>query len=128
MARNFRSLQMIAAAKRSFNQGIVRLRALVRSNEFMLIPVALTIGCIAGAAVAAMSLVAQLAHVVIYGIPLDVRLSAHEAVHPLTALAAPAAGGLVLGWMEWSRRRFKISNATDPIEANALRGGTLSAG
>src|SRR5260221_2271344 len=28
--------------------------------------------------------------------------------------------------MEWSRRRSKISNAVDPIEANALRGGLLS--
>jgi CIC family chloride channel protein len=29
--------------------------------------------------------------------------------------------------MEWWRRRLKISNAVDPIEANALRGGRLSA-
>ena len=36
-------------------------------------------------------------------------------------------GGLSLGIMEWSRRRLKISSAVDPIEANALRGGRLSA-
>jgi chloride channel protein, CIC family len=62
----------------------------------------------------------------IYGIPIDVRLSAHAAVNPVTAMIAPAAGGLLLGIMEWSRRRLKISNAVDPIEANALRGGRLS--
>jgi hypothetical protein len=28
--------------------------------------------------------------------------------------------------MEWSRRRWKISAAVDPIEANALRGGHIS--
>ena len=32
----------------------------------------------------------------------------------------------MLGIMEWSRRRLKITNAVDPIEANALRGGRLS--
>ena len=35
-------------------------------------------------------------------------------------------GGLLLGIMEWSRRRLEISSAVDPIEANALRGGRLS--
>jgi chloride channel protein, CIC family len=29
--------------------------------------------------------------------------------------------------MEWLRRRWKIANAVDPVEANALRGGRLSA-
>jgi len=92
----------------------------------MLIPVALVIGCFAGFAVAIMSWVSLFAHVIIYGIPLDVRLSANFSVNPTAALIAPAAGGLILGWMEWSRRKWRISNATDPIEANALRGGNLS--
>jgi CIC family chloride channel protein len=34
---------------------------------------------------------------------------------------------LTLGVMEWLRRRWKIANAVDPVEANALRGGRLSA-
>jgi CIC family chloride channel protein len=74
-----------------------------------------------------MSQIAQIAHVLIYGIPIDVRLSANAYVNPVVALVAPALGGLSLGIMEWSRRRLKISNAVDPIEANALRGGRLSA-
>ena len=53
-------------------------------------------------------------------------MSANDIVNPWVAILAPAAGGLVLGFMEWSRRRLKISNATDPVEANALRGGRLS--
>src|SRR5205814_2155588 len=48
-------------------------------------------------------------------------------VNPVTALLAPACGGLALGVMEWLRRRWKIANAVDPVEANALRGGRLSA-
>src|ERR1700759_3028570 len=73
------------------------IRAAVRSNEFFLIPVALVIGVLSGAAVTAMSAVAQLAHMLIYGIAIDVRLSASDVVNSLVAIIAPAAGGLVLG-------------------------------
>jgi CIC family chloride channel protein len=73
-----------------------------------------------------MAAIAQFAHVAIYGIPVDVRLSANAYVSPWAAMIAPALGGLSLGIMEWWRRRLKISNAVDPIEANALRGGHLS--
>lgn len=108
------------------NRTMVRLRALLRSNEFYLIPLALVIGTLAGAIVTLMAEIAQIAHVVIYGIPIDVRLSANAYINPWAALIAPALGGLVLGVMEWWRRRLKISSAVDPIEANALRGGNLS--
>jgi CIC family chloride channel protein len=105
---------------------VTRFRSFVRGNEFMLIPLALVIGCFAGLAVSIMSWASLIAHVIIYGIPIDVRLSANFSVNPIAAVIAPAAGGLILGWMEWSRRKWRISNATDPIEANALRGGNLS--
>ncbi len=105
---------------------LTRMRALLRSNEFYLIPLALVIGTIAGAIVTLMSYIAQIAHVLIYGIPIDVRLSANAWINPWVALVAPALGGLSLGIMEWWRRRLKISSAVDPIEANALRGGLLS--
>src|SRR3954451_3438397 len=105
---------------------MVRLRALLRSNEFYLIPLALVIGALAGAIVTLMAEIAQIAHMVIYGIPIDVRLSANTSVSPWAALIAPALGGLALGIMEWWRRRLKLSSAVDPIEANALRGGNLS--
>jgi CIC family chloride channel protein len=113
--------------RRASNRVLTALRALLRSNEFYLIPLALVVGIVVGAAVTAMSEIAQIAHVLIFGIPIDVRLSANAYVNPIVALAAPALGGLSLGIMEWSRRRMKISNAVDPIEANALRGGRLSA-
>src|SRR5262245_7244831 len=117
----------IMQRRRASNRALTTVRALLRSNEFYLIPLALVIGIIAGAVVTLMSEIAQIAHVLIFGIPIDVRLSANAYVNPIVALVAPALGGLSLGIMEWSRRRLKISNAVDPIEANALRGGRLSA-
>jgi CIC family chloride channel protein len=105
---------------------VARLRALLRGNEFYLIPLALLIGFAVGAIVTAMSEIAQIVHVLIFGIPVDVRLSANDTVNAGPALLAPMTGGLLLGIMEWSRRRWKIASAVDPIEANALRGGHLS--
>jgi chloride channel protein, CIC family len=117
----------ITGRRRASNRALTTLRALLRSNEFYLIPLALVVGIVAGAVVTLMSEIAQIAHVLIFGIPIDVRLSANAYVNPVTAFVAPAVGGLSLGIMEWWRRRLKISNAVDPIEANALRGGRLSA-
>jgi len=117
----------ITQRRRSSNRVLTALRALLRSNEFYLIPLALVVGIVAGAVVTLMSEIAQIAHVLIFGIPIDVRLSANAFVNPIVAFVAPALGGLTLGIMEWWRRRLKISNAVDPIEANALRGGRLSA-
>ena len=70
----------------------IRLRAMVRGNEFFLIPLACIVGVVAGLVVTVMSEITQIAHTVIYGIPLDVRLSATVQVHPATALAAPTLG------------------------------------
>ena len=112
--------------RKGSNRLVIRLRALLRSNEFYLIPLSLVIGIIAGAIVTLMSEIAQIAHVLIYGIRIDVRLSANDWVNPIIALIAPALGGLSLGIMEWLRRRWKIAAAVDPVEANALRGGRLS--
>ena len=71
------------------NRMLTRLRVLLRGNEFYLIPLALVVGVIAGAVVTLMSEIAQIAHVLIYGIPIDVRLSANAYVVPWVALTAP---------------------------------------
>src|ERR1700727_1509075 len=72
--------------RRGSNRALTALRALLRSNEFYLIPLALVIGVIAGAVVTLMSEIAQIAHVLIYGIRIDVRLSANDYVNPIVAL------------------------------------------
>src|ERR1700747_2823097 len=120
-------LLKVVGRRRRSKRGPTGLRGLLRSNEFYLIPLALVVGVVAGAVVTLMSEIAQIAHVLIFGIPIDVRLSANAYINPIIAFVAPALGGLSLGIMEWWRRRLKISNAVDPIEANALRGGRLSA-
>lgn len=76
--------------RRASNRVLTALRVLLRSNEFYLIPLALVVGIVAGAVVTAMSEVAQIAHVLIFGIPIDVRLSANAYVNPIVALVAPA--------------------------------------
>jgi CIC family chloride channel protein len=103
-----------------------RLRALVRDREVMLMPLSAVIGVIAALAVAGMSWAAQSAHVALFGLPLDQRLSAGVAVSPAAAIAVPLAGGCMLAAMDWLRRRWKLAPAADPVEANALRGGDLS--
>jgi CIC family chloride channel protein len=103
-----------------------RLRAQLRSNEFFLVLLAVIMGICTGLIVTLMSELSQLAHVWIYGIEIDVRLSAHDKIDPVIACIALSSGGILLGVMEWYRRRSNISPAVDPVEANALRGGRLS--
>jgi len=102
------------------------IRIRFRNTEILLIPLAILGGAATGIIVVGMSEISQLAHVFIYGIRIDVRLSANDVIVPYVAFSAIAGGGLILGIMEWYRRRWNISSATDPIEANALRGGRLS--
>jgi len=78
--------------QRSSNRVLTRVRVLLRGNEFYLIPLALVVGVLAGAIVTLMSDVAQIMHVMIFGIPIDVRLSANATVKPWVALTAPAIG------------------------------------
>ena len=103
-----------------------QLRALVRSREAFLVMAAILVGGVTGVLVTLMSHVSQLAHVLLFGIPLDQRLSATAHVPPFVAFAVPVGGGLVLGAMEAWRRRWKLPQAVDPVEANALRGGRMS--
>ena len=87
---------------------------------------AVAVGAIAGVGVAAMTFLANLAHVVIYGIPFDVRLSAADHVPALAAFAAPMLAGLALGSVDAWRAKKRSPAAVDPVEANALRGGRMS--
>ncbi|MBE7218119.1 MAG: chloride channel protein, partial [Caulobacteraceae bacterium] len=103
-----------------------RLRGLVRSSEVVLAIVAALVGAGAGALVTGMSAISQAAHVILFGIPVDHRLSASENLAPLRVLMAPLAGGAILGLVELWRRSVSNRTPVDPIEANALRGGRMS--
>jgi chloride channel protein, CIC family len=105
---------------------LATVRARLRASEFGMTALAIGVGVLAGLCVAVMTSVVNAAHVRIYGIPFDVRLSAAERVSPLAALGAPMLGGLLLGAIDvWLARR-KAPPAVDPVEANALRGGRMS--
>jgi chloride channel protein, CIC family len=102
------------------------LRGLFRSNELALVAASAAVGVVAAVCVTAMTQAAIFAHIHIFDLPFDVRLSAADRVAPLAAFAALTIGGLSLGLMETYRIRKKIPGPVDPVEANALRGGRMS--
>ena len=108
------------------NAALSALRGAVRSQALGQVGLAIVLGALAGACVTAMTTIAEFAHVAIYGIAFDERLSARARVSPLTAVTALALGGLAMGLFEHWRRARKAPAIVDPIEANALRGGRLS--
>ncbi len=105
---------------------MAKLRVRLRASELGLVAIAIVVGALAGLCVSAMTSIVDLAHVLIYGIPFDVRLSAAERVPPVAAFAAPMLGGLALGSIDAWRARKKSPPVVDPVEANALRGGRMS--
>jgi CIC family chloride channel protein len=105
---------------------LATVRARLRASEFGMTALAIGVGVLAGLCVALMTSAVNVAHVRIFSIPFDVRLSAADRVAPLAAFSAPMLGGLLLGAIDvWLARR-KAPPAVDPVEANALRGGRMS--
>ncbi|MGU3665045.1 chloride channel protein [Methylobacterium sp. A49B] len=106
-----------------------RLRSLVRRSEGGLVALATLVGCIAGAAVSAMSWVTQSLRELLFLLPQGLRLSAADTVTPALLLVGPCLGGALLGTlivaMQYVRGPRKRP-AIDPIEANALHGGRMS--
>ena len=101
-------------------------RARLRASEFGMTALAIGVGVLAGLCVAVMTTLVNIAHMRIFGIPFDVRLSAAARVSPLAAFGAPMLGGLLLGSIDLWLARRKAPPAVDPVEANALRGGRMS--
>jgi len=105
---------------------LAQVRSLVRSSEILLVLFSGLVGSMAGVFVTLMSDMSQAAHVLLFHIALDERLSATARVHLPTALLAPVGGGLLLGATEMWRRWRGGRTPVDPVEANALRGGRMS--
>ena len=105
---------------------LARVRTRLRASELGMVGLAIGVGVLAGLSVSAMTWIVDLAHMLIYGIPFDVRLSAAERVPPIAAFVAPVLAGLALGSIDAWRARKKLPAAVDPVEANALRGGRMS--
>jgi chloride channel protein, CIC family len=113
-------------APRPVAEALARLNSRANVQELGIVALAIVIGIIAGVSVSVMTLVVNTAHMLIYGIPFDVRLSAAERVPPVAAFVAPMLAGLALGGIDLWRVRIKAAPTVDPVEANALRGGRMS--
>ncbi len=103
-----------------------RWRALVRSRETSLVVLAAVIGVAAGLVVSAMSVGVDVLHHLFFDLPPGQRLSAHQLLDPLRAVAVPLAGGLLFGLAMALIARWRAGREVDPIEANALHGGRMS--
>ena len=113
-------------APRRAAAAFVGLRSHLRAGELGLVALAICVGALAGLSVSVMTVIVNVAHMLIYGIPFDVHLSAAQRVPPIAAFAAPMLGGLALGSIDAWRARRKLPHVVDPVEANALRGGRMS--
>ncbi len=111
---------------RAAMEAVARVASRANTQEFSLVLLAILVGVIAGVAVAVMTTLVNAAHMLIYGIPFDVHLSAAEKVPPLAAFTALPLAGLMLGGIDFWRARKKAAPTVDPVEANALRGGRMS--
>jgi CIC family chloride channel protein len=102
------------------------LRAFVRNRETGLVITGMIIGVVSGLLVAVISKLSQLAHVLLFDIPLDGHLSSTGAISWQRSLFVPIAGGAVLAALAlYFNKRLK-GQLADAIEANALYGGRLS--
>ncbi|WP_041778274.1 chloride channel protein [Beijerinckia indica] len=102
------------------------LRGIVRRHELGLILLGLITGQIAGIFVAGIFFLAGQMHKLLFGIALESHLSSLSVLsHPLQALV-PVVGGLVVGVTGHFIQTWRNDRPIDPIEANALRGGTMS--
>ena len=107
-------------------RALAALRLWIRSSALAHVALAVPVGAAAGACVTAMTFLAEFAHVAIYGIPFDQRLSGQARVSWIVAVAALCGGGLVIGLTDLWRQRRGAGHTVDPVEANALHGGRLS--
>jgi len=102
------------------------LRSRIRASELWLVVVAIAVGAAAGALTAAVSFSAHALQTLIYGLAPGQRLSEIAQLSPIGALALPI-GGLVLGLATWEWTKRRPGTPVDPVEANALHGGRMSA-
>lgn len=102
-----------------------RLRALVRARELSIVVLAALVGAAAGLTVAAMGVVVDLLHAILFALPPEARLSGARAIEPIRALV-PLIGGILFGLSLALLARWRPGGEVDPIEANALHGGRMS--
>src|ERR1700761_1895611 len=96
-----------------------------RDAELSQILVCALMGVVIGVAVDVLREGVAWLHVYDFGIPGDHYLSEGIGINTGRLLVVPLLGGLLLGLMALAMKR-RVSDITDPIEANALHGGRMS--
>ena len=102
------------------------LRALVRTDELWLVALAGFVGLGAGLCVTAMSELTLAMHRVLFQLGPHERLSGQVDISRLRLIFVLTIGGLLVGLSTLAIARWWPRRAVDPIEANALYGGTMS--
>jgi chloride channel protein, CIC family len=105
---------------------LAKKKAFARGSEIGLVLSAMVIGLAAGAAVSGMSWISRSLHSLIFGITMGDWLSSSTIENKLIVLAAPIAGGVLLGIVLFILAKRRKRAIIDPIEANALYGGRIS--
>lgn len=111
------------------NRNRTRLRLLVRrlrGSQFALIILAGVAGGVVGCIAYLMHMLVRLIHHQLFTIPLESYLSDPVDIPHWRILAMPVAGGLLVGLISWSVRKWRGHEVIDAVEANALFGGRMS--
>ncbi len=106
--------------------GLLALRGRIRASELWLVVIAIGLGAVAGVTALTVSLGARHLQILLYGLDLNTRLSAVSKLDRTLLVILPI-GGLIVGLMSWQWARRRPNPIVDPVEANALRGGHMSA-
>lgn len=121
-----RAVRLWASSRRRLASAYRRALIRIRENEAALIVIAAVVGFLVGAGVGVIEGAAVWLHYILFGVPLDVHLSAGAKIPAINALVAPAIGGALVGIAAAAIRYVRPREIVDPIEANALYGGKMS--
>lgn len=117
---------LTAPSSRLFRSLVARIVTLAKWRSVLLLMLAMGVGMAAGGVVFAVGRLTSSLHSILFGVGSDGHLSAQLSLSsPLYALV-PAAGGVVIALTILAARRFRTRSPVDPIEANAVYGGTMS--
>ena len=101
------------------------LRRRVRASEFSFIGLAILVGMAAGLATVVIGSLARTLQHLLFGLPVEIRLSGATGLTVPQLLILPLGGAILalFGWAVRARRRPLV----DAVEANALHGGRMTA-
>ena len=98
----------------------------IRNSELGLAMVAAALGAVIALGVALTGYAVAEFHHLLYGVPIEQRLTGIVDIARWRLLLVPCVGGLVYGVIAYALWRWRPRDIVDAIEANALHGGHMS--